>query len=63
VRSVGPPRQAADVNLDLLEREPNRGTAKVRSAASSTRSRHLPVAVTEGNLITNLNEIGVRLWT
>ena len=27
------------------------------------RSRHLPVAVTEGSLTENLNEIGVRLWT
>jgi len=27
------------------------------------RSRHLPVAVTEGSLTENTNEIGVRLWT
>ena len=27
------------------------------------RSRHLPVAVTDGSLTENLNEIGVRLWT
>jgi hypothetical protein len=35
---------------------------KVTSAASSPRSRHLPVAVTEGNLTENLNKTGVRLW-
>ena len=27
------------------------------------RSRHLPVAVTEGSLTRKVNEIGVRLWT
>jgi hypothetical protein len=27
------------------------------------RSRHLPVVPTEGSLTTNLNKIGVRLWT
>ncbi len=27
------------------------------------RSRHLPLASTEGSLTRNLNEIGVRLWT
>ena len=27
------------------------------------RSRHRPVAVTEGSLTKNLNRIGVRLWT
>jgi hypothetical protein len=27
------------------------------------RSRHLPVAVTEGSLTRNLNKTGVRLWT
>jgi hypothetical protein len=27
------------------------------------RSRHLPVAVTDGSLSSNLNKIGVRLWT
>ena len=27
------------------------------------RSLHLPVAVTEGSPIENLNEIGVRFWT
>ena len=26
------------------------------------RSRHLPVAVTEGSLTENINKIGVRLW-
>jgi hypothetical protein len=27
------------------------------------RSLHLPVAVTEGRLTENLNEIGARFWT
>ena len=27
------------------------------------RSRHLPLAVTEGSLTRNLNKTGVRLWT
>ena len=27
------------------------------------RSRHLPVAIVEGSVTKNLNEIGVRLWT
>ena len=27
------------------------------------RSRHLPVAVTDGSLTQNFNEIAVRLWT
>jgi hypothetical protein len=27
------------------------------------RSRHLPVASTDGSLTENLNEIGVRVWT
>ena len=33
------------------------------AAPSSRRSRHLPVAVVDGSLTENLNEIGVRLWT
>ena len=32
-------------------------------AAFLPRSRHLPVAVTEGSLTRNVNEIGVRFWT
>jgi hypothetical protein len=27
------------------------------------RSRHLPVAVTDGSTIRKINKIGVRLWT
>jgi hypothetical protein len=44
------------------------GTPTVRKLPNSRlpilpRSLHLPVGVTEGSLIENLNKIGVRLWT
>jgi hypothetical protein len=54
----------------LVSRVPATLLARTRSPTAAVhirpilpRSRHLPVAVTDGRSTRNLNKIGVRLWT
>ena len=67
------PRRVPEARLICEERRIIRGrtsTPPYRGLSSAElparpfpRSRHRPVAATEGSLSRNFNEIGVRLWT